>query len=712
MHEPVRKEYHCPFCYDTREKLPRIYICRKCKNKYTNEEFSQDRFCRDCGTFLSPRVVSYREVPKRKLNASTVSVQTKDSGDPWIPIGYEVRKGQVEFVKEATKALENNEVFIGSAPCGIGKSLASLLSVLPVLGNNKLLISFRTRSQLHIFLKELRGLKKAPLTVSFFSKQDMCPLTKKRAGTYFDFLEECKRLKENCETSTRPFCKYYWKTLRRRREAERLAMDCARKIMDPQTASFKLAKEGFCAYEVLKMILSKVQVFLGTYHYTFNPPVRKSLLQSWGVDLSDVYLIVDEAHNISDFSRDLLSDKISPFTLENALKETENFEHDNQGDVQDFLNVLDDEIFRYVQKELGGSKLKLLNQKDIAEKFQEWTGASNEKVAEVFHDYGEYVKQTRQELGYDRVFSYTHRVGDFVENFFQKTGEKYVHMIQKEWGDRVYLGVKSLDGREITDPVLREAKGSIVMSGFLSPPKVYRDLILYTKKAVRLKEFDSPFPAENRLILSANNVSSRFEQRTDNMLKKCADYIETISFANNGNMAVFFTSYFLMNSILSQTNIDRTLIVEERKTRQKEVIDKLSRSKSNALFGVMGGKFSEGMDYPNNLLTCVVTVGLPYATWSVYQKALIDYFDYQFPGNGRAYAYLTPAIFRLVQACGRAHRSAKDKGCIIMLDERVNRFDIKQLLPSYYQKEMKTVSNPTQCADQITKFWNKHNNFC
>jgi DNA excision repair protein ERCC-2 len=126
----------------------------------------------------------------------------------------------------------------------------------------------------------------------------------------------------------------------------------------------------------------------------------------------------------------------------------------------------------------------------------------------------------------------------------------------------------------------------------------------------------------------------------------------------------------------------------------------------------MGGKFSEGMDYPNNLLTCVVTVGLPYATWSVYQKALINYFDYQFPGNGRSYAYLTPAIFRLVQACGRAHRSAKDKGCIIMLDERVTRYGIKQLLPSYYQKEMTTVKNPTECAENVTKFWNKHNNYC
>ena len=656
-------------------------------------------------------MVSYGEVPKRTSAPQTETLQPKDSGDPWLPQGYEVRKGQVEFIKEATQALENDEVFVGSAPCGIGKSLASLLSILPILGEDKLLISFRTRSQLHIFLKELRGLKKPPLTASFFSKQDMCPLSHKRGGTYFDFLEECKRLKENCETLTKPFCKYYWKTLMKRRDSENLALDCAKKILDPQTASYRMAKEGFCAYEALKKVLSKVQIFLGTYHYTFNPPVRQSLLQSWGVDLSDVYLIVDEAHNISDFSRELLSDKITQTTIENAIRETENFEHENLGDIQDFLNVLDDEVFPYVQKDLGSSKLKLLDQKDLAQKFQDWSGTSSEKAAEMFHEYGEHVKQSRQEMGYDKIFSYTHRVGDFVENFFQKTGDKYVHMTQKDWNDKIQLSVKSLDGREITDPVLRQAKGSIVMSGFLSPPKVYRDLILRSKEDVRLKEFDSPFPEENRMILAANDVSSRFEQRTDNMLKKCAEYLNQISAANQGNMAVFFTSYYLMNSILSHTNTDRKIIVEERKTRQKEVMDKLNSSRNNALFGVMGGKFSEGMDYPNNLLTCVVTVGLPYATWSVYQKALINYFDHQFPGNGRDYAYLTPAIFRLVQACGRAHRSATDKGCIIMLDERVNQYNIKKLLPNYYQKEMKTVTNPTECAENITKFWNKHNNY-
>ncbi|MBT8171548.1 ATP-dependent DNA helicase [Candidatus Bathyarchaeota archaeon] len=689
--------------------MTRIYVCRRCRKKHTLEEFSRSHFCIDCGTFLSARIVSNSSFPRKNF-ASQKIINKTNSDNPWLPRGYEIRKGQVKFIEEAAKALENNEVFVGSAPCGIGKSLASLLSVLPILGEKKLLISFRTRSQLQIYLKELRGLKKSPMTISFFSKQDMCPLKKKRGGTYYDFLEECKRLKENCETGTKPFCKYYWKTIKKKREAETHALDCAKKILDPQEASLKMSRQGFCGYEALKKILNKVQIFLGTYHYTFNSPIRKSLLQSWNADLSDVYLIVDEAHNIPDFARDLLSDRITQNTIENALKETEKFDHQDLSDIQNFLNVLDVNVFEYIKKNLGNLKLKLLDHQELAEKFLDWSGVSNEKAAKTFLEYGEYVRQVRQEQGYDKIFSYTHRVGSFMENFFQRIGKKYVHMIQKDWGDKILLSVKSLDGREITDPVLRQAKGSIVMSGFLSPPHVYRDLILRNKKRVRLKEFDSPFPSENRIILAASDVSSRFEKRTDQMLKKWADYLKTISLANKGNVAVFFTSYYLMNSIISYTNIDRKIIVEKRKTRQSEVMNQLFGSNNNMLFGVMGGKFSEGLDYPNNLLTCVVTVGLPYATWSVYQKAMINYFDQQFPRKGRDYAYLTPAIFRLVQACGRAHRSAKDKGCIVMLDERVTRLNIKQLLPKYYQQEMKILKNPNECKNNIVEFWKKHNN--
>jgi len=632
----------------------------------------------------------------------------KPSEKSWLPEGYEMRKGQMEFIEEASKAIKSNEVFLGSAPCGIGKSLASLLAVLPQLGENKLLICFRTRSQLHIYLKELKALRRNPSAVSFFSKQDMCPLRIKGDLYYFDFLEECRRLKENCESSTKPYCKFYWNVNRRKKEAEELALDCARKILAPTEAVRRMARQGFCAYEALKRVLDRVDIFLGTYHYTFNPPVRDALLKSFGVDLSKVYLIVDEAHNLPAFSRELLSDRLTQNTLEGALKETETFEHEALPSVQEYLNVLNDELFQRAHEALEKEELKQLNPQEVSDLFLDQSGASGSEVAETLHEYGEHVRETRRELGYERIFSYNYRVGEFMENFFEKVGTKYIHLIQRDWRDRIALEVRSFDGRKITDPVLRQARGSILMSGFLSPPKVYRDLMLYNHNGVYLKEFDSPFPPENRLILAAEDVSSRFEKRTDKMLEKWKHYIEAISEANEGNMAVFFTSYGLMHTILPLIKTNRHEIVEQRKTKRGEVMEQLTKSANNALFGVMGGKFSEGIDYPDNLLTCAVAMGLPYATWAVYQKALINYFNHQFPEKGRTYAYLTPAILRLIQTCGRVHRSSSDRGCIAILDERVNHPSIKQQLPSYYQKEMKTVRSPIDCAQQIREFWEKH----
>jgi len=655
---------------------------------------------------MSERKIS--KLPKRVGEALKRRVRGKASEESWLPEGYEVRKGQMEFIEEASNAIKSNKVFLGSAPCGIGKSLASLLAVLPQLGENKLLICFRTRSQLHIYLKELKALGRNPSAVSFFSKQDMCPLRRKGGLSYFDFLEECRRLKDNCESSTKPYCNFYWNINRKEKEAEELALECARKILAPMETVKRMSRPGFCAYEALKRVLDRVDIFLGTYHYIFNPKVREALLKSFGVGLSNIYLIVDEAHNLPAFSRELLSDRLSQTTLEGALKETDTFEHETLSSVQEHLSILDEEVFQRAQETIEKEQLKQLNPQEVSDLFLGQSGMSGSEAAETLHEYGEYVRETRRELGYERIFSYNHRVGEFMENFFEKVGTKYIHLIRRDWRDRTVLEVRSFDGREITDPVLRQAHGSILMSGFLSPPEVYRDLMLYDHSGVYLKEFDSPFPPENRLILAAEDVSSRFEKRTDKMLEKWKDYIEAILEANEGNVAVFFTSYELMRTILPLIKTNRNKIVERRKTRREQVMEQLGRSADNALFGVMGGKFSEGMDYPGNLLTCVVAVGLPYATWTVYQKALISYFNHQFPGKGRTYAYLTPAILRLIQTCGRVHRSASDKGCIAILDERVTRPNIKQQLPSYFQKEMKIVGKPIDCAEQIRKFWEKH----
>jgi DNA excision repair protein ERCC-2 len=681
------------------KELPQNYACRSCGRIYASSEYEKSRFCNYCGTYLvseskaSAFLKTKRMVGRNKVQKGSL-----------LPRHYEVRTEQIEFVQEATKALRSKEVFVGSAPCGVGKSLASLLAVLPQLNDNRLIVCFRTRSQLHIYLKEMRALSRNLSVVSFFSKQDMCPMKARGGVPYIDFFEECKRMKDNCESSTKPYCRFYRSILKGKREVDELAMECARRILAPEESVDLMSHRGFCAYEALKRVLPRVNVFLGTYHYVFDPKIRESMLKSFGTDLSKVFLIVDEAHNLPTFARELQSDRLTEGTVERALKETEIFEHETLGSIKEYLNVLKEEMFQHAQKTLKSEELRRLNPQQVSDLFLARNGVSGLEAARMLQEYGEHVKEKRLETGSDRILSYNYRLGSFMESFFKNIDSKYMQLIRKDQGDRVDLEIRCFDGREIVDPVLREARGAILMSGFLSPPTVYRDLMLYESEKARLKEFDPPFPQKNRLILAAKDVSSEFKKRTETMLEKWKDYVEAISRAIQGNLAVFFTSYGLMHKVASLIRTDRRIIIEDQNTKRNEVIDKLRSKSNNVLYGVMGAKLSEGMDYPENVLKCVVTVGLPYATWDVYQESLVRYLDQQFPGNGRSYAYLTPAILRLVQACGRVHRSARDVGCIVILDERVTQPYIKQQLPAYYQKELIIVESPSECAERIASF--------
>jgi DNA excision repair protein ERCC-2 len=667
--------------------------CPKCGFTKDKDPGKALEFCPHDGIYLVPlKTYSSRTQEKKTLNADLEGLEFVRE---WFPGNYEVRDGQLDFARSAHKCLNQGKTFLGSAPCGIGKSLAALLASLPLLESKKILICFRTRSQLHIYLKELKALKRRLSVVSFISKREMCPLKRISSLPYFDFLEACRRLKKNSESRTDPYCRYFRNLTSNMDKAKKAAIGCAMEILSPQKLVERMAKTGFCAYEALKTVLGEVNVFLGTYHYVFNPEIRENLLRSLGVDLSHTVVIVDEAHNLPGFSREQLSDRLTQTTIERASAEVEEFESEDSPIVKQYLEGLEDCILQPSLDRLKRGELKVLSPQSLSHIIEEELGCPGHEITEAILDYGEYVRDLREERGYDRIFSYTHRVGEFLTNFFEKRDRRYLHLIQRDKGDRIVLEVRNMDGRELTDPVLRESGGCVLMSGFLQPLDVYSDLCLYRGGDAVLREFESPFTRENRLIVVAEDVSSRLERRTGEEMGRWAEYVNAVLGVNQGNTAVFFTSYALLHALIPLIETDRDLIVEQRKTKRSRLVERLRRSDENVLLGVLGGKFSEGIDYPGRLLTGVVVVGFPYATWSPYQKALIKYFDEQFPGKGRLYA----------QACGRPIRSSTDRGCIVILDERVAQSKIRRCLPNYFQHEMKLVESPLECEEEIGRFW-------
>lgn len=92
-----------------------------------------------------------------------------------------------------------------------------------------------------------------------------------------------------------------------------------------------------------------------------------------------------------------------------------------------------------------------------------------------------------------------------------------------------------------------------------------------------------------------------------------------------------------------------------------------------ALFSVMGGRISEGMDFPAEQLEIAVIIGIPYPKPTARQRGLQNYYDQKF-GKGWEYTVQGPAARKMLQAIGRLIRNENDRGVAVILDKRAPRF--------------------------------------
>ncbi len=108
---------------------------------------------------------------------------------------------------------------------------------------------------------------------------------------------------------------------------------------------------------------------------------------------------------------------------------------------------------------------------------------------------------------------------------------------------------------------------------------------------------------------------------------------------------------------------------------QPDLMGMVNEFKENGgvLLSVIGGRISEGMDFPGEELEVAIVVGIPYPKPTARQRGLQHYYDLKF-GKGWDYTVKAPAVRKLLQATGRLVRSEEDLGAAVILDERAAHF--------------------------------------
>ncbi len=252
------------------------------------------------------------------------------------------------------------------------------------------------------------------------------------------------------------------------------------------------------------------------------------------------------------------------------------------------------------------------------------------------------------------------------------------------------LNIRLLDPGLAARDVFGEVHSSILVSGTLRPPEMVRDVLGLDPARTTVRSYPSPFPPENRLVVVAQGVTTRYTDRGPALWQRMGAMIVDAARHCKGNLAVFAPSYAMLRDLRAEVDVlglDKESIVEDpdwTKADRDQVLDSLAgarRRKGAILFGVLGGSLAEGVDFKDNLLSLVVVAGLPLAPPDLEVEAAIGYLETRFPGRGRAYGYTYPAMNKVLQAMGRAIRSASDKCAIVLLDERFLGPPYRELLP-------------------------------
>jgi DNA excision repair protein ERCC-2 len=312
------------------------------------------------------------------------------------------------------------------------------------------------------------------------------------------------------------------------------------------------------------------------------------------------------------------------------------------------------------------------------------------KTLEVF---GEQVRSQRQ---HERKVprSYLRAVGAFIGAYFQNESDTHAKLVSTpdSWQHRARrpaIELYCLDPALSCAPVL-DAAASIHMSGTMRPLGAYRDMVGLPRDT-ELLEVASPFPPENRLVVYSPHVTSRYEaMRVDpTMERRLHEEVVSVVRENERNTAVFFPSHRALTSFAAWSaplfERHRLTFVEEAGMDQEQIMTLLSRFKEpsksgpggpprgKVLLAVMGGRLSEGIDFPETSLEVVIVPGIPYPKPNAQTKSLVEYFERKF-GRGWEFAVEVPTSRRLLQAVGRVIRGPDDVGGVAVLDYRAAQF--------------------------------------
>ncbi|ODS40282.1 hypothetical protein BEH94_09220, partial [Candidatus Altiarchaeales archaeon WOR_SM1_SCG] len=482
-----------------------------------------------------------------------------------------IRPGQKEFIADIETALEERRPLVAHAPTGIGKTAAVLSAVLPfALENGKPIFFLTPKHTQHAIVIETLKKIKNKFNINFrvadiIGKQWLCPVKGAELLSSREFNQFCSTRKKNEE------CRFYnnfFKDNKISDGAKDAIKEIKKNILHAHEVKMLCKKSRLCPYEVCIKAGSSANVITADYYHIFSPKVRRAFLAKLNKDMENIILIIDEAHNLPDRIRHILSYNLSEYTLRGAIKEARVLKNPIEDDFFDLIDILKKfEKEKLKKKDVKFSEVYIKREEFTSEieKFASKMKMSYEDFYIMVDNFGDEVLKIPR-----RYRSYSKTAARFLESW-NKPGVEFARILRKnKRNEMLELSYKCLDPSVSSAGVFSGCFCSILMSGTLVPLNMYSS-ILGLANAIE-KEYASPYPKENKLVLITPGVTTQWKKRSDEMYEKYAEKLKNIIDIIPGNTAVFFPSYEILNKIhkIIENNyeIEKNILAEKQDMKQ------------------------------------------------------------------------------------------------------------------------------------------------
>lgn len=605
------------------------------------------------------------------------NAQRRDESLKKLEFPYPYREGQRELAVSVYRTeVRRRRLFI-QAPTGIGKTLSTVFPSLKAIGEGHadklfyLTAKTITRGVAEEALSILREQGLYFRSVTITAKEKLCILEK-----------------PDCNPAGCPRAKGHYDRV------NDAVYDIVHKEFGITRETILKYAEEFqvCPFEFCLDISGFVDGIICDYNYVFDPDVR--LKRYFADNIQGDYLfLVDEAHNLVPRAREMYSASL--------LKE----------EVLEVKRLLKDHNLRLARYLDRVNKI-LLELKRECEVYQILPDAAHLVVAltSLFSELEKFLDENREIPGRDVILDFYFCVRSFL-NIYERVDEHY--RIYTELLENGSFRVRLFCVNPIRNigECLAQGGSTIFFSATLLPLRYYRQLLSNEEEDYTVY-VNSPFPQENRLLLTASDVTSRYTRRNESEYRKVLEYIYAAAESRKGNYIVFFPSYQYMNRVLELAEPDKhglTVIAQESRMSDEEreaFLEEfeMQRDTSLAAFCVMGGLFSEGIDLKEERLIGVIVVGTGLPMVCTEQEILKNYFDEE-NQEGFAFSYQYPGMNKVMQAAGRVIRTATDRGIILLLDDRFLRRDYRELFPREWEDAERVTLRTLR--RELQAFWDR-----